>query len=150
MKLGNEMADASFDDHGIHFEYPGDWSLEVSEDGPVTTVEVQAASGLAFALVRTDESCPEPAGVADEVARCDAGRVPGPRRRPRHGGIYGYHATGYDVEFFSLDVTNGAIIRCFRTPRRTVLIFGQWSDLGEEDLDEVIRGVFRSFEEMEE
>ncbi len=59
-------------------------------------------------------------------------------------------ATGHDVEFFSLDVTNGASIRCFRTPRRTVLLFGQWSDLGEDNLPDLVRGVFRSVEEMED
>lgn len=150
MNLGNEMADASFDDHGIHFEYPGDWSLEVSEDGPVATVEVQAASGLAFALIRTDESCPEPAGVADKALDALRGEYPDLDADLAMQDIHGYHATGYDVEFFSLDVTNGATIRCYRTPRHTVLIFGQWSDLGEEDLAEVIRGVFRSVEETDD
>src|SRR5262249_42783411 len=56
-----------YEDHGVHFEYPWDWELEVTDDGPVTTVEVQAPGGLAFALVRTDESRPDPAALADEV-----------------------------------------------------------------------------------
>ncbi len=144
------MAAATFEDHGVHFEYPSDWALEVSEDGSVTTVEVQAPSGLAFAWIRTDESCPDPADVADEVLEAmrteypdlDAAEAPEP--------LYDHVVTGYDVEFFSLDVTNGATIRCFRTPRRTVLVFGQWSDLGEENLPDLVRGVFRSVEEMED
>ena len=49
-----------------------------------------------------------------------------------------------------MDMTNAARIRCFRTPQRTVLAFGQWSDLGEADLPDLIRGVFRSIEDREE
>jgi hypothetical protein len=63
--------------------------------------------------------------------------------------IAGHHATGYDVEFFSLDFTNGATIRSFRTPERTVLVFGQWSDIGDENLPDLIRAVCRSVEEMD-
>src|SRR5207302_3445412 len=42
--------------------------------------------------------------------------------------INGHRAVGHDVEFISLDMTNSCTIRCFRTPRRTVLLFGQWSE----------------------
>jgi hypothetical protein len=58
-------------------------------------------------------------------------------------------ATGHDVEFFAMDMTNAASIRCFRTSRRTVLAFGQWSDVGEADLPDLIRGVFRTIEDTE-
>ena len=47
-----------YEDHGIRFEYPGDWELEVTDDGPVTTVALQSPGGLAFALVTTDDSRP--------------------------------------------------------------------------------------------
>jgi hypothetical protein len=139
-----------FESHGVHFEYPSDWPIEVSEDGPVTNVEVQAPSGLAFALIRTDESCPDPASVADEVLDAMRQEYPDLDADPAMENIQDYHATGHDVEFFSLDVTNAATIRCFRTPRRTVLIFGQWSDLGEDDLADLVRALFRSVEELED
>jgi hypothetical protein len=139
-----------YEDHGVHFEYPSDWQLEVSEDGPVTTVEVQAPSGLAFALIRTDELRPDPASLADEVLEAMRQEYPDLDAVPAMETLQDHCATGHDVEFFSLDVTNAATIRCFRTPRRTVLVFGQWSDLGEEHLPDLIRGVFRSVEEMED
>jgi hypothetical protein len=139
-----------YEGHGIHFEYPSDWQLEVTEDGPVTTVEVEAPSRLAFAWVRIDESRPDPAGVADEWLEAMRQEFPDLDAVPALDTIQDHCATGHDVEFFSLDVTNGATIRCFRTPRCTVLVFGQWSDLGGEDLPDLIRGVFRSVEEVEE
>ena len=139
-----------FEDHGVHFEYPSDWQLEVSEDGPVTTVEVQAPSGLAFALVRTDESCPDPADVADEVLDAMREEYPDLDAAPAmetHPGSPRHRARR---RVLLARRHQGATIRCFRTPRRTVLVFGQWSDLGEEDLPELVRDVFRSIEEMED
>jgi hypothetical protein len=139
-----------FESHGVHFEYPAAWPIEVSEDGEAITVEVQDPSGLAFALVRTDPSRPDPARVADEVLEAMREEYPDLDADPALEHIEGYRATGHDVEFFALDVTNAATIRCFRTPRRTVLIFGQWSDLADEDLAELVRAVFQSVEEMED
>ncbi len=56
-----------YDDHGIRFEYPADWEVEATEDGPRTAVTVQSPSGPAFALVTVDESRPEPGELADEA-----------------------------------------------------------------------------------
>ena len=61
--------------------------------------------------------------------------------------FHDHAVTGHDVEFFSLDIANAASIRCFRTPRRTLLVFGQWSDLGDDDLSDVVSGLFKSLEE---
>ena len=113
-------------------------------------MEVQAPSGLAFALVRVDESCPDPASLADEVLEAMRQEYPDLDAAPALETMRDHFATGHDVEFFSLDVTNAATIRCFRNPRGTVLVFGQWSDLGEEHLPDLIRGVFRSIEELED
>jgi hypothetical protein len=147
---GHPVSTAVFEDHGVRFEYPSDWALEVSEDGPVTTIEVQAPSGLAFAWVRSDEACPDPAEVADEVLDALRQEYPELDASPALEPLREHVATGYDVEFFSLDVTNGATIRCFRTPLRTLLVFGQWSDIGGDDLPDLVKNLFQSVEEVEE
>ncbi len=116
----------------------------------VTTVDVQHPEGIAFVLVRIDESCPDPDDVVragpggDERGVSRSGRLPVMETLGEHC------VTGHDVEFFSLDVANAAASACFRTPRRTVLVFGQWSDLGGEGMPESCRGVFRSLEELED
>jgi hypothetical protein len=138
----------NYEGHGIRFAYPADWDPEETDEGEAVTVEVQAPGGLAFALVRTDESCPDPASVADEVLEAMREEYPDLEAAPAMETIDGHHATGYDVEFFSLDLTNGAAIRAFRTPERTVLVFGQWSDVGSDDFPDLIRGVIRSVEEI--
>jgi hypothetical protein len=144
------VATEVYDDHGVRFEYPSDWELEVSDDGPTTTVSVEAPGGLAFALVRTDESRPDPSSVADEALEAMRQEYPDLDAVPAIETIHEHCASGHDVEFFSLDFTNAATIRCFRTPRRTILILGQWSDLGAEQLPDLVRSVFRSIEETDD
>jgi hypothetical protein len=139
-----------YEGHGVRFAYPSDWELEETDEGEAATVEVQAPGGLAFALVRADEAGPDPASVADEVLEAMRQEYPELDVSPAMETIAGHHATGYDVEFFSLDFTNAATIRCFRTSDRTVLVFGQWSDIGGEDLPDLVGEVFRSVEDMED
>jgi hypothetical protein len=138
-----------YDDRGVRFEYPADWELEVTDDGPRTTVAVQSPSGLAFALVTLDASGPAPSEVADEVLAAMRDEYPGLDASPARETIDGHDAVGHDLEFFSLDMTNSCAIRCYQTPRRTVLVFGQWSDLDDEGSAGQIQGVRRSLEETD-
>jgi hypothetical protein len=139
-----------YDDHGIRFEYPDEWELEVTDDGPVTTASIQSPTGLAFALVTSDETCPAPAEVADQALSAMREEYPDLDASPALETIGGHRAVGHDVEFISLDLTNTCSIRCFRTPRRTVLVFGQWADIDtDEDPEAVVRSVSRSLEETD-
>jgi hypothetical protein len=140
----------TYEDHGVRFEYPSDWEVEITDDGPTTTVGVEAPGGLAFALVRTDESRPDPDDLADEALEAIRQEYPELDAVPVTEILNDRCATGHDVEFFSLDFGTAANIRCFRTERRTVLVLGQWSDLGDEQLPELVRGVIHSIEETEE
>ncbi|MEW4568872.1 hypothetical protein AB1L88_13490 [Tautonia sp. JC769] len=118
-----------FDEHGIRFEYPADWNVEVDSDGEKTTVSVHSPNGVAFALVAIDETCPEPSEVAGQALDAMEQEYPDLDAFPVIESIDGHQAVGHEVEFMSLDATNSCSIRCYRTPRRTVLVFGQWSDL---------------------
>ena len=138
-----------FDDRGIRFAYPLGWEVEVIDEGPVMTASVQAPGGLAFAMVRLDDSRPAPADVADQALEAMREDYPQLDASPALETIDGHHAVGHDIEFISLDLTNTCAIRCFRTPRRTVLAFGQWSDLEGEDSEALVRGIWRSLEETD-
>lgn len=138
-----------FDDHGIRFAYPGDWELEVTEDGPRATIEVASPGGLAFALVTVDDDRPAPADLADEALAALREEYPGLDALPALETIGGHRAVGHDVEFISLDLTNSCLIRCFRTPRRTVFVLGQWSDLEGDDAGEALMALRRSIEETD-
>src|SRR3954451_25491284 len=114
------------------------------------TVFVQEPGGLGFALITTDDSCPDPADVADAALEAMLEEYPDLDATPAMETINDHCATGHDVEFFAMDMSNAAKIRCFRSPQRTVLAFGQWSDLAGADIPDQIRGVFRSLEDRDE
>ena len=88
-------------------------------------------------LVTTDESCPDPGEVADTILETMREEYPELEDDPFEEVVNERLVSGYDVEFFSLDLPNTARIRCFRTLTRTILIFGQWSDLVEAEVSDL-------------
>jgi hypothetical protein len=144
------VATVVYEDHGVRVECPSTWEIEVSEDGDEATISLQDPGGLAFGLVTTDDSCPDPDDVAAAALAAMREEYPELDVEPVFD-THGEHAvTGFDVEFFALDSANAARIRCFSTPRRTVLLFGQWSELGDSDLGETVAAVLGSVQELED
>jgi hypothetical protein len=143
------MSTQTYEDEGLRFEYPPDWVLEETDAGEVRTVAVQAPDGLGFAVIQTDDSRPDPEEIAAAALEAMRDDYPDLDSRPVLETINDHAATGHDLEFLALDMSNSASIRCFRTPRRTVLALGQWSDLGGDDLSERVLGIVRSIEEAD-
>jgi hypothetical protein len=139
-----------YDDHGIRFEYPTDWELDVTDDGPRVTVSVQSSTGLAFALVTVDEDRPAPVDLVDEALNALKEEYPTLHAIPALEVIDGHKAVGHDVEFTSLDLNNGGAIRAFKTPTRTVFYLAQWSDdLEGEEAELALKTLRRSLEETD-
>ncbi|WP_165246381.1 hypothetical protein [Paludisphaera soli] len=143
------MSVQTYDEQGLRFEYPPDWVLEETEEGAVRTVAVQAPDGLGFAVIQTDDSRPDPAEIADAALQAMRDDYPDLEAHPVLETINDHAATGHDLEFLTLDMTNAASIRCFRTPRRTFLALAQWSDLADKELSDQVLAVVRSIEETE-
>jgi hypothetical protein len=139
-----------YDDHGIRFEYPADWELDVTDDGPRVTVSVQSSTGLAFALVTVDDDRPAPVDLADEALAALQEEYPTLHASPAVEVIDGHKAVGHDVEFISLDLNNAGVIRAFMTPRRTIFTLAQWSDdLEGEEAEQTLKTLRRSLEETD-
>lgn len=138
-----------FEDHGVRFEYPSDWEIEVTDDGEITTVSLQSPGRPAFALVTLDESMPEPEDVAEEVLDTMREEYPGLDVSPVREKIAGHQVVGHDLDFISLDMTSVCQIRAFRTNQRTVLVFGQWSDFEDEPARAAMGVLQASFEETD-
>ena len=138
-----------YDDNGIRFEYPEGWELDVTDDGPRTAVTVQSPDGPAFALVTVDDSRPGPDELVDEALAALRDEYPGLDATPARETIAGHDAVGHDVEFISLDLTNTAAIRSFRTERRTVFVMAQWSDVEGDETEAALRAILRSVEEAD-
>ena len=143
------MATTSYEDHGIRFEYPEDWEVEETGEGDVTTIAVHAPDGLAFALITLDESRPAPAEVADLALQAMGDEYPALDATPALESLGNQCAVGHDVEFLSLDLTNACAIRAFRTARRTVLLFNQWSDVEDEIITDLLTNLRRSVTETD-
>jgi hypothetical protein len=139
-----------YEDHGVRFQYPSNWTVEATDEDDVSTVDLQHPEGVAFVLVRIDESRSDPEETADLALEAMREEYPDLDASPVKESLGEHIVTGHDVEFFALDVPNAASIRSFRTPRRTVLVFGQWSDLGGDGVSDLVHGVFRSLEELED
>jgi hypothetical protein len=146
------MRSSQFDDLGIRFDYPADWEVEVlDDDGERSSVSVQSPNGLAFAIISLDRTRRDPDELADEAFEAMKAEYPHLDAIQVLETIDGHRAIGHDIEFLSLDMTNACIIRSFRTPIRTVLIFTQWSDLEVEgdDLTDTMAAIRGSFEETD-
>jgi hypothetical protein len=139
-----------YEDHGVRFEYPSDWEVEVTDDSSEVIIGVQEPSGLAFVLVTIDESCSDPADVAETALEAMREEYPDLDAVAMVETIGEHDIIGHDVEFFALDIANAAIVRSFGTPRRTILFFGQWTELGDNNLADMIRGMVSSLEETED
>jgi hypothetical protein len=140
----------TYADHGVGFEFPSDWEVEVTRDDSEVTIAVQEPSGSAFVLVTADESCSDPSDVAETALDTIREEYPDLDAVAFEETIGEYDVTGHDVEFFALDIANAAIIRGFSTPERTILFFGQWTELGDNNFADTIRGMFRSIKEIED
>lgn len=138
-----------YDDEELRFERPDDWELETTDEEGVRTVAAHGPDGLSFIIITIDPTGPDPEEAANEALRAMLEEYPELDSAPVVEPINGHEATGHDIEFMVLDATNSAIIRCFRTPSQTILVFGQWSDLGPDDLGDVVRDIIDSIDESE-
>ena len=144
------MATTTYDDHGVRFEYPSEWTTEVTDEDPLTTVHLEHPDGVAFLIVTFDVSGPDPGEVADAILETLREEYPDLEEDPFEQVVNKRMVSGYDVQFFALDLPNTARIRSFRTFSRTILIYGQWADLIDAEVSEVADSIIRAVEDSED
>jgi hypothetical protein len=98
-------------------------------------------------MITLDDTRPVPSALADEALTAMREEYPSLDAAPALETIDGHRATGHDLDFVSLDLVNSCAIRCYRTHRRTILIFSQWSDLAGDDPETQLRSLRRSLQE---
>jgi hypothetical protein len=117
-----------FDDLGISFQYPDNWSLDAQEapDGR-KSVTVFSPTG-AFWSISIHPQVTDLMGLAleaidairEEYGDTDVVEV--------EETVSGHELTGYDLNFFSMDLTSTARIRCFRSDQAALAVFCQAED----------------------
>jgi hypothetical protein len=134
---------AEFHQHGIRFQYPENWQLEQDEIESGWFVSVQSPETAIWMLsVRQDEPDPEELvrqslnDLRESYADLEA--------EPAHSSLAKYKADGYDVRFFSFDLTNTCSLRSFRSDLGTILVMYQFTDLETEKQAPVLRAICAS------
>jgi hypothetical protein len=129
---------AEFNKLGISFQYPENWSLD--EDDAVAgrkSVTVYSPGG-AFWSISVHPRSTDPVKLAKSAVDAMKTEYAELEVEKTRETIAGRELVGYDLNFFYLDLTNTASVRCIRTDRATYTVFCQAED---REFDR-IRGVF--------
>lgn len=123
-----------FEEDGVRFQYPSNWTLtrENAEHG--WTVSVQSP-GSGFFMLTFDAEMPEASVVAETVLEALRADYPNLEADEAVESLVGQPAVGHDIQFFTLDLTNTCITRCFYAESGTVLALWQATDL---DMEQVL------------
>jgi hypothetical protein len=140
---------ALFDDGGIRFRYPENWTLERAEDDTGWTVSLQSP-GTAFLMLCLRADTPPAEDLADTALAALREDYPDLEADDCVDTVAGQMAVGHNIRFFSLDVTNTCWTRSFYLAGGTVLLMCQTSDLDLAGNEPVLRAICASLEVEED
>lgn len=134
---------AEFNKLGLSFQYPENWQLDHEDAASGQSVTVYSPGG-AFWSVSIDPHASDPIKLAraavgamqEEYSELEVTEV--------CETIAGVEMTGFDLNFYYLDLTSTAAVRCFRTERATYTIFYQSEDREFEQIEKVFRAMSTS------
>jgi len=137
---------ALFDKMGVFFQYPENWTLD-EEDAAhgQHSVTVYSPSGGAFWTLSVYAPTEDPRQLAaaalmamkEVYDNLDAEAVQETRGQRE--------LVGYDINFYCLDLTNSAAVRCLRTNQATYTIFYEAEDREFEHVQIVFEAMLVSF-----
>jgi hypothetical protein len=136
---------AQFDEGGIRFRYPENWTLEREDSETGWTVSLQSP-GTAFMMVCLREDMPSNDQLAEAALETLREDYPELEAEDCVESVAGQPAVGHDIRFFSLDLTNTCWTRSFYTDQGTVLLLCQTNDLELEESEPVLRAICASLE----
>jgi len=119
----------TYDKHGYSFVYPENWQLDESEfeDGE-GSVSLSAPGGEFWILVVRPAGF-DPMKLANDALETMTAEYRDIEYAPIRRNIAGYTLTGYEMNFFFLDLTSTAMVLTFADLHRTFSIFWQCGDL---------------------
>ena len=139
----------TFEDEGIRFRYPENWKLEREDTDTGWTVVVQSPE-TAFAMISLNDESPSVENMAETALAAVREDYPDLDADACVDSVAGRPAVGYDIRFFSLDLTNTCWIRSFYCSRGTMVVMCQVNDLELETNEPVLRAICASLEVNDE
>jgi hypothetical protein len=134
-----------FEQSGISFAYPENWRLEREQSDTGWTVTLQSPKpDTAYFFLALDENGPGSEQMARAALEGLRGAYPDLEADECVDSLAGQPAVGYDICFFSLDLTNTCWTRSFYCANGTVLVLCQLNDLELERHGPVLRAICAS------
>jgi hypothetical protein len=132
---------AVFQNLGISFQYPDNWTLDEADAlAGCKSVTVYSPGG-AFWSVAVHPPTADPRKLAKAAVQAMKDEYEGVEVEDTREVLSGRELTGHDLNFYYLDLTNSAWIRCVRTELATYSIFCQGEDREFDQLREVFRAI---------
>jgi hypothetical protein len=129
---------------GISFQYPDNWTLD-EEDALAGYRSVTVYSpGGAFWTVAMHPPSVDPTRLAEAAVDAMKQEYEELEAEETREALAGREMIGFDLNFFYLDLTNTARIRCLRTERTTYTIFCQAEDREFDDVQMVFQAMTAS------
>ena len=135
----------TYEQEGIRFKYPENWGLEREDNEAGWTVSLQSPQ-TAFVTIGLYADTLDAEGMAETALAAMREDYPDLEAEDCVDSLAGRPAIGYDIRFFSFDLTNTCWIRSFYCSRGTVVVMCQMNDLELEANEPVLRAICASLE----
>ena len=135
---------AVFEQAGIRFEYPENWSIDPLEEGQSDREVVVSSPQTAFWHLSKHPPGTELEALFDEALAALRTEYKEMEVEPVHEDLEDYHLSGFDVNFMCLDLTNTCWLRACQTTAATYLLICQAEDLEFEQVGPVFRAMLAS------
>jgi len=134
-----------FNRFGLSFDYPDNWSVDTEDsEGMYATVTVYSPEG-AFWSVSGHAPGGESATLSSAIVQQMREEYQDLDSEPVEESIAGQSLSGYDLNFYCLDLTNTAQIRTLKTPAAIYLLLCQAEDREWERISHVFAAMTTSF-----
>jgi hypothetical protein len=133
---------ATFDHQGVRFLYPENWKLEREDRTDGWTVSVQSPDTAFFLLSLHDE--PDIDVILTAALDVLKAEYTDLEFDEMVDTLAGQPATGHDIRFTSLDLTNTCRTRALPTSAGTLLVLVQFNDLESEINAKVLQAICAS------
>jgi hypothetical protein len=135
---------ATFDQLGLRFEYPDNWTIDSAEEIETSQQVVVSSPHTAFWQVSKHPAGTELEPLFDEALAALRSEYNEIEVDPADELVEGHLLTGFSVSFFYLDLLNTCWLRGIETPSANYLVICQAEDREFAELELVFRAMLAS------
>ncbi|NOY43185.1 MAG: hypothetical protein GXP26_15300 [Planctomycetes bacterium] len=135
---------AVFEQLGIRFEYPDNWSIDQFDDDQGEEQVVVSSPNTAFWHLSKHPADVEVEPLFDEALAALRTEYQDMEVEPANDELEGHKLLGFDVRFICLDLTNTCWLRAFQTPEAAYLLICQAEDREFEQVNLVFHAMLAS------